>query len=51
MKNFRITWGGYYDTNASDEEEARKQFIQYIEEEDIDSYGRDWKDLIEVEEI
>lgn len=51
MAIFRVTWEGYYDTDASDEEEARKKFMRYVEEEDIDQYGRDWKDLIEIEEL
>jgi hypothetical protein len=50
-KIFRITWGGYYDCKAKTEKEAEKQFVNYIENEEIDSYGRDWKELIEVEEL
>ena len=48
---YRITWGGNYDCEAKTEEEARRQFINYIENEEIDNYGRDWKELIEIEEL
>lgn len=48
-KYYRITWGGYYDVKANDEKEAEQAFIRYIENEELDSYGRDWKELIEIE--
>jgi len=50
MAIFTVTWGGYYSVEAESWEEAREKFISYVEEEEIDSYGRDWKDLIEVKE-
>lgn len=50
-KEFRITWGGYYDTKANNEEEAIQKFIDYINNEELDLYGRDWKELIDIEEI
>lgn len=48
---YRITWGGIYDCEADDEEEARQKFIKWIEEEHMNQYGRDWKDLIDCEEL
>jgi hypothetical protein len=48
---FRVTWGGYYDYEAKTQEEAKQKFIEYIQNEEIDKYGRDWKELIEIEEI
>ena len=48
---YRITWGGYYDVAAKDEEEAKQKFITYVEDEEMDTYGRDWKDLIEIENL
>lgn len=50
-KYYRITWGGYYDIESKTEEEAEQAFIKYIENEEIDSYGRNWKELIEIEEL
>jgi len=50
MAIFTVTWGGYYPIEAESWEEAREKFILYVEEEEIDSYGRDWKDLIKVKE-
>ena len=46
---YRITWAGYYDCEANDEKEAKQQFIEWVENEDIDQYGRDWKDFVECE--
>lgn len=51
MKLYRVIWGGYGVYEAESEGEAKKQFIDYIEEENIDVYGRTWKDLIEIEEL
>ena len=50
-KIYRITWGGSYDTEAETEEEAKQQFIDYIQNEELDNYGRDWYDLIEIEKL
>lgn len=46
---YRITWDGYYDVEAKNEEEAEQAFIDYIENEELDSYGRNWKELIKIE--
>lgn len=48
---FRITWTGYYDCEAIDKKEAEQKFIKYIENEEMDQYGRDWKELIDCEEL
>jgi len=48
---FTVTWGGIYNCNAENEKEAIKRFIDYVENEESDMYGRDWKELIEVEEL
>jgi hypothetical protein len=48
---YRITWGGIYDCEADNEEDAKQQFINYVEQELTDDYGRDWKDLIDCEEL
>lgn len=51
MGIFRVTWAGYFDCEADNKEKAKNQFIEWIEENDIDQYGRDWKDFIECEEL
>jgi len=51
MNDYRITWGGIYDCTANTEEEAINQFINYIKSSDIDDYGRNWKDLIDIENL
>ena len=50
-KVYRITWSGIYDTAAETEEEAKQQLIDYIQNERIDKFGREWKDFIEIEEL
>jgi len=51
MPYFRITWEGYQDIEAENENQAKECFIRYVVEEELDRYGRDWKDLIGVEEL
>ena len=50
-KYYRVTWEGFFDIEAENEEEAKQKFIEHIENEDIDDYGRTWQELIGVEEI
>jgi hypothetical protein len=51
MSHYRVTYGGYIEGEYKDREEARQAFIDFIENGDIDNYGRVWEDLIDIEQI
>ena len=51
MPYYRVTWGGYIEGEYESEEAARAALIDFIDDEDIDQYGRDWIQLIEVERL
>jgi len=51
MPYYRVTWEGYLEGEFDDEEQAKKALIENIEENEIDAYGRDWRELIVVENL
>jgi len=42
---------GYSEGEYASAEEAKAAFIKWIEDEELDGYGRVWSDLIGVEEF
>jgi hypothetical protein len=51
MGYFRVTYDGYYDGEHENEDEAKQAFINYVENNETDGYGRTWDDLISVEKL
>ena len=51
LHDYRVTLEGYSEGAFRSAEEAKKDFIRYVMEEESDGYGREWTDLICVEEF
>ena len=51
MAYFRVTLEGYREIECESEEEAIQDFIDFVENDGIDSYGRTWRQLIDVEKL
>jgi len=51
MPYYRITWDGYIEGEYPDGDEAKNALIKHIEEDELDQYLRNWRDLVSVEEL
>jgi hypothetical protein len=51
MPYYRITWEGYQEGEFTNEEEAKESLIDFVENGEVDHFGRDWTQLISVEQL
>lgn len=51
MPYFRVTYEGYLEGEYEDADAAKQALIDDIEGEVLDAYGRQWWDLIHVEQF
>ncbi len=51
MPYYRVSYAGYLEGEYADEEEAKKDFVDGIKNEELDLYGREWTELVEVENL
>lgn len=50
MPYYRIEYEGYMEGEYASEEEAKQAFVDNIKNDELDGYGREWTELIVVEE-
>jgi len=51
MPYYRVSYEGYLEGEYADEEEAKQDFVDGIKNEELDLYGREWTELILVENL
>jgi hypothetical protein len=51
MPYFRVTYSGYLEGEYEDSDAAKQALIDQIEGQEIDAYGRQWWELIDVEQF
>lgn len=51
MPYFRVTYSGYLEGEYEDADAAKQALIDDVEGQQIDAYGRQWWDLIQVEQF
>lgn len=51
MPYYRIEYAGYMEGEYASEEEAKQAFADDIKNDELDGYGREWTELITVEDL
>ena len=51
MPYYRVTFEGYIEGDYPDQKAAEQALIDQIENDELDGYGRDWRQLVQAENL